>query len=189
MLGGVGGRLLAGPRQLLHGARSLRQQIEQLESHGAREALAHQRDRLEQRSLRCTAIHPCNSIDHLIACQVSSNRSWGSRMFFRQLLNDQTACASYLLGCATYSQFAVIDPHVDLVDDYIALAETQGIPIAAVFDTHVQADHVSGLPDLVALTGATPYLPAEAGVDFDHHPLADGEIVKLGNTEIQAIAK
>lgn len=109
-------------------------------------------------------------------------------MFFRQLLNDQTACASYLLGCATYSQFAVIDPHVDLVDDYIALAETQGIPIVAVFDTHVQADHVSGLPDLVARTGAIPYLPAEAGVDFDHHPLADGEIVKLGNTEIQAIA-
>ncbi len=109
-------------------------------------------------------------------------------MFFRQLLNDETACASYLLGCATYSQFAVIDPHVDLVDDYIALARAQGVPIVAVFDTHVQADHVSGLPELVARTGARAYLPAGAGVEFDHHPLADGEVVRLGNTEIEAIA-
>jgi glyoxylase-like metal-dependent hydrolase (beta-lactamase superfamily II) len=109
-------------------------------------------------------------------------------VFFRQLLNDQTACASYLLGCATHSQFAVIDPHVDLVDDYIRLAEAQGVPIVAVFDTHVQADHVSGLPELVARTGARAYLPAGAGAGFDHHPLADGEVVKLGNTEVQAIA-
>ena len=109
-------------------------------------------------------------------------------MYFRQLLNDQTACASYLLGCKSHSKFAVVDPHVDLVDDYIALAEGQGIPIVAVFDTHLQADHVSGLPELVARTGATAYLPEGAGVDFDHHPLRDGEVVELGNTEVKAIA-
>ena len=109
-------------------------------------------------------------------------------MYFRQLLNDETACASYLLGCKTHSAFAVVDPHVDLVDDYIALAEGQGASIAAVLDTHVQADHVSGLPELVARTRATAYLPAGAGVEFDHHPLDDRETVELGNTAVQAIA-
>ena len=109
-------------------------------------------------------------------------------MYFRQLLNEETACASYLFGCKTHSQFAVVDPHVDLVDDYIALAEREGIPIVAVFDTHLQADHVSGLPRLVEGTGATAYLPQGAGVDFPHHALRDGELVRLGNTEIQAIA-
>jgi hydroxyacylglutathione hydrolase len=109
-------------------------------------------------------------------------------VYFRQLLNDETACASYLLGCKTYPQFAVVDPHVDLVEEYIALAEGQGVPIVAVFDTHVQADHVSGLPELLARTGATAYLPEGAGVDFEHHALRDGEVVKLGNTEIEAIA-
>jgi hydroxyacylglutathione hydrolase len=109
-------------------------------------------------------------------------------MFFRQLLNDQTACASYLLGCKSKSRFAVVDPHADLVDDYIVLAEGQGIPIVAVFETHLQADHVSGLPELVARTGATAYLPEGAGVDFDHHALADGEVVELGNTLVEAIS-
>ena len=109
-------------------------------------------------------------------------------MFFRQLLNDETACASYLFGCKTHSRFAVVDPHEDLVDDYVALAEGQGIPIVAVLETHVQADHVSGLPELVERTGATAYLPEGAGVDFPHHALADRETVELGNTEVQALA-
>jgi glyoxylase-like metal-dependent hydrolase (beta-lactamase superfamily II) len=57
-----------------------------------------------------------------------------------------------------------------------------------VFETHVQADHVSGLPELVARTGATAYLPEGAGVAFDHHALADGEVVRLGNTNVRALA-
>jgi hydroxyacylglutathione hydrolase len=109
-------------------------------------------------------------------------------VFFRQLLNDETACASYLLGCKTHSAFAVVDPHVDLVDDYIGLAEGQGASIAAVLDTHVQADHVSGLPELVARTRATAYLPDGAGVDFEHHALRDREVIELGNTRIEAVA-
>src|SRR5919109_1369193 len=109
-------------------------------------------------------------------------------MYFRQLLNDETSCASYLFGCKSHERFAVVDPHADLVDDYIRLAEGQGIPIVAVFETHVQADHVSGLPELVRRTGATAYLPEGAGVAFEHQPLADDEVVVLGNTEVRAIA-
>jgi hydroxyacylglutathione hydrolase len=109
-------------------------------------------------------------------------------VYFRQLLNDETACASYLFGCKTHSAFAVVEPHADLVDEYIALAQGQGAAIVAVLDTHLQADHVSGMADLVARTGATAYLPEGAGVDFEHHALRHGETVKLGNTEIQAIA-
>jgi glyoxylase-like metal-dependent hydrolase (beta-lactamase superfamily II) len=109
-------------------------------------------------------------------------------MYFRQLLNDDTACASYLLGCKSHSKFAVVDPHIDLVDEYIALAEGQGIPLVAVFETHLQADHVSGLPELVARTGARAYLPDGVPVEFEHHALGDGEMVELGNTSVQAIA-
>jgi len=109
-------------------------------------------------------------------------------MYFRQLLNDETSCASYLLGCKSKGAFAVVDPHVDLVDEYLALAESAGIPIVAVLETHVQADHVSGLPDLVARTGATAYLPEGSGAEFPHHALADGDVVTLGNTELQALA-
>jgi hydroxyacylglutathione hydrolase len=109
-------------------------------------------------------------------------------MLLRPFLNDATSCASFLFGCTTHGTLAVVDPHVDLVDGYIAAAEAVGQPIVAVFETHVQADHVSGLPDLVERTGATGYLPAGAGVEFAHTPLADADVIELGNTLVTAIA-
>lgn len=109
-------------------------------------------------------------------------------MFFRQLLNDETACASYLLGCQGSGDFAVVDPHVDLVDEYVTLAEREAARIVAALETHVQADHLSGLPALVQRTGARAYLPAEAGVEFEHVALADGETVRLGNVELEALS-
>jgi len=109
-------------------------------------------------------------------------------MVLRPFLYSATSCASYLFGCTTHGKLAVIDPHIELVDDYMAAAGEIGSPITAVFETHVQADHVSGLPALVELSGATAYLPAGAGVDFDHVVLADGDVVELGNTLVRAIS-
>jgi hydroxyacylglutathione hydrolase len=109
-------------------------------------------------------------------------------VILRPFLNDESSCASYLFGCLSHSQLAVVDPHADLVDAYLEAALIVGAPITAVFETHVQADHISGLPTLVARTSARAYLPAEAGVAFDHHPLHDGEEVELGNTIIRALA-
>jgi hydroxyacylglutathione hydrolase len=109
-------------------------------------------------------------------------------MLLRPFLNDATSCASYLFGCTTHGTLAVVDPHADLVDRYVASAEAAGQPIVAVFETHVQADHVSGLPELVERTGAMAYLPVGAGVDFEHTSLDDGAVVELGNTRVTAIA-
>src|SRR5438128_9067562 len=109
-------------------------------------------------------------------------------MVLRPFLNDAGSCASYLFGCTTHGTLAVVDPHADLVADYVAAAAAIGSPITAVFETHVQADHLSGLPALVERTGATAYLPEAAGVEFEHVALADADVVELGNTVVTAIA-
>jgi len=109
-------------------------------------------------------------------------------MLLRPFLHDATSCASYLFGCTTHGKLAVVDPHVDLADEYLGAAVAIGAPIVAVFETHVQADHVSGLSVLVERAGATAYLPGGAGVAFDHVALGDGETVRLGNTGVTTIA-
>jgi hydroxyacylglutathione hydrolase len=109
-------------------------------------------------------------------------------MILRQFLVPETACASYLFGCTTHGKLAVVDPHASLVEEYVAAAEQIGSPIVALFETHVQADHVSGLPELAARMGATAYLPADAGAAFEHKALDDGDRVELGNTVLTAIA-
>src|SRR6266496_1898832 len=133
---------------------------------------------------------------------MSASRSGGARiarsrsrprrrrpeMLLRPFLNDAGSCASYLFGCTSHAKLAVVDPHADFVDDYLAAAAAVGAPIVAVFETHVQADHVSGLPALVERAGATAYLPAGAGVEFEHVALVDADVVELGNTVVTAIA-
>jgi hydroxyacylglutathione hydrolase len=109
-------------------------------------------------------------------------------VLLRAFLNDASSCASYVFGCGTHAKLAVADPHADLVEAYIETAAQLGVPIVGVFETHVQADHVSGLPLLVERTGATAYLPVGAGVEFEHVALADGAVVELGNTLVTAIA-
>ena len=109
-------------------------------------------------------------------------------MILRPFLYEETACASYLFGCLSHSRVAVVDPHVELVEEYLETAERSGSSIAAVFETHVQADHVSGLPALVEATGAAAYLPGGAAVEFAHDPLADRAVVELGNTVVAALA-
>jgi glyoxylase-like metal-dependent hydrolase (beta-lactamase superfamily II) len=109
-------------------------------------------------------------------------------MLLRPFFYEPTACASYLFGCTSQGRLAVVDAHAELVDRYLAEAERIGAPIAAVFETHVQADHVSGLPALVEATGATAYLPEGAAVSFPHRALASGERVELGNTVVTTLA-
>jgi hydroxyacylglutathione hydrolase len=109
-------------------------------------------------------------------------------MILRSFLFAETACASYLFGCLNHGKLAVVDPHEALVEEYLREAEPTGASIVAVLETHVQADHVSGLPALVEATGATPYLPAGAGVEFPHEELGDGDGVELGNTRVRALA-
>ena len=109
-------------------------------------------------------------------------------MIFRSFLYEPTSCASYLFGCLTERKLAVVDPHVELVDTYLQEADRIGAPIVGVFETHVQADHVSGLPALVEATGAAAYLPIGAGFDFPHNALADDVFIELGNTVVRALA-
>lgn len=109
-------------------------------------------------------------------------------MILRPFLYEPTSCASYLFGCGSKHRLAVVDPHADLVDRYVEAAAGIGSPIVAVLETHVQADHLSGLPELVERTGATAYLPADAGVGFDHVAVADGDVIELGNTLVRALS-
>jgi len=108
-------------------------------------------------------------------------------MYFRQLLNDDTKCASYVLGCKTEGTFAVVDPHADLVDEYIALAAAEGAAIDAVFETHVHADHVSGARKLVAEHGAELCMHESARVTYPFRPLANGQELPLGQLRLRIL--
>src|SRR5947208_2908139 len=107
-------------------------------------------------------------------------------MIFQQLLNEESGCLSYLIGCAQAGRAVVVDPGRDRVHDYIRIARKKGLTITDVVETHTHADHISGNRDLAAVTKAAIHVHRAAGVMFPHETLADGDSLRLGNVELRA---
>jgi len=108
-------------------------------------------------------------------------------MIFRQILHPQTGCASYVFGCTGKAKLAVVDPHIGHLDDYLAVAQQANSPIVAIFETHIQADHLSGSAQLAAMTNAPIYLHESAQVNFPFSPVRDGDVIELGNDYVRVL--
>jgi glyoxylase-like metal-dependent hydrolase (beta-lactamase superfamily II)/rhodanese-related sulfurtransferase len=85
-------------------------------------------------------------------------------------------CLSYVLGAG--DRAVVIDPSLDL-EQYQSVARDYGWRIADVVDTHLHADHVSGVRQLADATGATLWLNPADDFVFDFAPLEDGRAIEL----------
>jgi glyoxylase-like metal-dependent hydrolase (beta-lactamase superfamily II)/rhodanese-related sulfurtransferase len=106
-------------------------------------------------------------------------------MIFQQLLNEESGCLSYLVGCSEAGQAVIVDPGRDRVQEYLRLARKKGLAITHIVETHTHADHISGNRDLAAATGATIHVHRSAGVTFEHAPVADGDVIRVGNVELK----
>jgi len=100
--------------------------------------------------------------------------------------------ASGCLGYAVVSdgEAAVVDPLRAFTDRYVADAADRGASVEYVVDTHLHADHVSGLRSLAAAADATPVVPAPTaarGIEFDAETVADGDTLAVGDAALTAV--
>ena len=98
-------------------------------------------------------------------------------MVFEQFYLSCLAHASYLLGSEGVA--AVVDPQRD-VEIYLAEAQRHNLKIAHIIETHMHADFVSGHRELAARTGAKICLSVQAGAEFPHVSVMDGDELRLG---------
>ena len=108
-------------------------------------------------------------------------------MIFQQLLNEETGCLSYLIGCSQAGRAAIVDPGRDRIDDYVALARRKGLTITDVVETHVHADHVSGNQALAGRSGATIHIHPAAEVAYAHAPIEHGDDLVLGSVRLRVV--
>jgi len=99
----------------------------------------------------------------------------------------ETGCAAYLFGCGSLGKCAVVDAHERDVDAYASFAESKGMKITHVIDTHVHADHRSGGRALAEKVGAQYCLHESAEVGFPFAPLRDNQEIELGNTRVTVL--
>lgn len=107
-------------------------------------------------------------------------------MLFRQVINEDLGCASYVVGDPDSGVMAVVDPQWDIAP-YLEAASSRGMRIGHIIETHTHADHVSGRGRLHEATGATMWVSPVAEAEFAHQPLEDNAVVDLGRVRLKAM--
>ena len=107
-------------------------------------------------------------------------------LVFRQFVDDDLGCASYLVGDRDAGVAVVVDPAL-AIEQYVAAAAEENVRIERVLETHTHADHVSGHGRFTVEHAVPVAIHARAEAEYPSEPLADGDVVRAGKTEIRVL--
>jgi hydroxyacylglutathione hydrolase len=107
-------------------------------------------------------------------------------VLFRQFVDDDLGCASYLIGDEDSEEAVVVDPAY-AIERYLEQAEQDGVRIVRVLETHTHADHVSGHGRLALDHGLPVSVHPAAEPQYPFDPLEDGLELELGSVSIRVL--
>jgi hydroxyacylglutathione hydrolase len=108
-------------------------------------------------------------------------------MRIRHFVDQGLGNSTYLVISETQHVAALVDPLRD-VDQYLNIAGQEGARVTHVLETHLHNDFLSGSREVASLTGARIVASADAGLEFDHKPVRDGDVIALGEVRISVVA-
>ncbi len=107
-------------------------------------------------------------------------------MIFRQFVDEDLGCASYLVGCEEAHEAVVVDPAY-AIEPYLDEAEHRRLRLVRVIETHTHADHVSGHGRLALDHGVPVSIHRLAGAAYPHDPLEDAQTIDVGTVRLTVI--
>jgi hydroxyacylglutathione hydrolase len=107
-------------------------------------------------------------------------------LLFRQFVNDDLGCASYLVGDAQAGVAVIVDPAF-AIEEALQVAEREGVRIERVLETHTHADHVSGHGRFALEHGLPVAIHPLAEPDYPFEPLEDGQVITTGKVNIRVV--
>jgi glyoxylase-like metal-dependent hydrolase (beta-lactamase superfamily II)/rhodanese-related sulfurtransferase len=107
-------------------------------------------------------------------------------VLFRQLVDDDLGCSSYLIGDEASGEAVVVDPAYEIAP-YAAEAERAGLRIVRVLETHTHADHVSGHGRFALEHGTAVSVHPLAEPAFPFDPVEDGQEMRIGSVRIEVL--
>ena len=108
-------------------------------------------------------------------------------MIFRQMFDHTSSTYTYLLASRPGGEALIIDPVLDRVDRYLALLKELDLKLIKAVDTHVHADHITGLGELRDRTKCITVMGEQSGVDVVSMRVGDGDKVDIEGVSLQSI--
>jgi glyoxylase-like metal-dependent hydrolase (beta-lactamase superfamily II) len=108
-------------------------------------------------------------------------------MIFRQLYDHASSTYSYLIASRHGGEALLVDPVLEHTDRYIQLARELDLRLVLAVDTHIHADHITGLGQLREQTGCITAMGERTQAECLSTRFGDGETLKLDGVDIQAV--
>jgi glyoxylase-like metal-dependent hydrolase (beta-lactamase superfamily II) len=108
-------------------------------------------------------------------------------MIFRQLFDTTSSTYSYLVASRPGGEALLVDPVLEHTDRYVRLVRELDLRLVMAVDTHIHADHITGLGQLRETTGCATAMGEMTQAECLSTRFADGERLALDGVDIQAI--
>src|SRR6516165_2868778 len=108
-------------------------------------------------------------------------------MIFRQLFDQVSATYTYLLASRPGGEALIIDPVLEKVDRYIQLVKELDLKLVKAIDTHLHADHVTGIGALRDRTYCVTVMGEQSKADVVSMRVADGDKLRIEGLSLDVL--
>ena len=100
-------------------------------------------------------------------------------MIFNQLFDNKSSTYTYIISSGKGREALIIDPVIEHTDEYIQVLKNLELKLVKVIDTHIHADHISGLNELNKRTNCTRIMGEKSKSEVVDLKLKDNEIINI----------
>ena len=108
-------------------------------------------------------------------------------MIFEQLFDTKSSTYTYIISSGKGREALIIDPVIEHTDKYIEVLKNLELKLVKVIDTHIHADHVTGLNELNKRTNCTRIMGEKSKSEVIDLKIKDNEKINIENIEVKAI--
>jgi sulfur dioxygenase len=108
-------------------------------------------------------------------------------MIFEQLFDTKSSTYTYIISSGKGREALIIDPVIEHTDKYIKLLKNLELKLVKVIDTHIHADHITGLNELNKRTNCTRIMGEKSKSEVIDLKIKDSEKINIEKIELKAI--
>jgi len=108
-------------------------------------------------------------------------------MIFEQLFDTKSSTYTYIISSGKGREALIIDPVIEHTEEYIKILKNLDLKLVKVIDTHIHADHITGLNELNKRTNCTRIMGEKSKSEVIDLKIKDNEKIKIENIELKAI--
>jgi len=108
-------------------------------------------------------------------------------MIFNQLFDTKSSTYTYIVSSGIGREALIIDPVIENTNEYIKLLKDLDLKLVKVIDTHIHADHISGLNELKKQTNCSRVMGENSDSEIIDIRVSEGEKIKIENIELATI--